>query len=47
MLRKINFHLEKTFHLLIKTTTKFLVINMIGYHQSDLSTYGTVYMSYL
>ena len=34
-----------TFHLLIKTITKFF--NMIGYHQPNLSTYSTVYVSYL
>ena len=30
-----------TFHLLIKTITKFF--NMIAYHQLDLSTNSTVY----
>ena len=34
-----------TFHLLIKTITKFL--NMIGYLQPNLSTYSTVYVSCL
>ena len=34
-----------TFHLLIKTITKFF--NMIGYHQPNLSTYSTVYVSCL
>ena len=34
-----------TFHLLIKTITKFF--NMIGYLQPNLSTYSTVYVSCL
>ena len=39
---KKTFHLKNvTFHLLIKTITKF--VNMIGYHQPNLSTYSTVY----
>ena len=34
-----------TFHLLIKTITKFF--NVIGYHQPDLSTNSAVYRSCL
>ena len=41
MLRKKLSAENVTFHLLIKTITKF--VNMIGYHQPDLNTYSTVY----
>ena len=42
---KLLYQTDITIKLLIKNITKFL--NVIGYHQPDLSTNGTVYMSLL